>query len=44
MNDAMQIALVVYPGVLNEECEAFLSVLGLMRGADLRTVGARAGS
>ncbi len=44
MNDAMQIALVVYPGVLNEECEAFLSVLSLMRGADLRTVGARAGS
>ncbi len=37
------IALVVYDGVLDAECEAFRSVLSLVRDARVVTVGARAG-
>ena len=36
----MRIALVVYEGVLDDECEAFRSVLGLLRGAEVVAVGA----
>ena len=34
-DDDMRIALVVYEGVLDDECEAFRSVLGLLRGAEV---------
>jgi len=40
----MRIAIVVYDGVLGSECEAFTSVLGLIDGAELLTVGAHTGS
>ena len=36
----MRIALVVYDGVLHDECEAFRSVLGLVDGAEFVTTGA----
>ncbi len=36
----MLIALVVYEGVLDDECEAFRTVLGLLRDAELVTVAA----
>jgi putative intracellular protease/amidase len=36
----MRIALVVYDGVLHDECEAFRSVLGLVDDAELVTTGA----
>jgi transcriptional regulator GlxA family with amidase domain len=39
----VRIALVVYPGVLNDECDAFRSVLSLLRGAEVIGVGARVG-
>lgn len=39
----MEVAIVVYDGVLRDECEAFTSVLGLMDGARVVTVGARRG-
>lgn len=39
----MLIALVVYDGVLDDECEAFRSVLGLVFDARVATVGARHG-
>ena len=39
----VQVAIVVYDGVLNAECEAFSSVLGLMNGTDVFTVAARPG-
>lgn len=38
MMASMRIALVVYDGVLDDECEAFRSVLGSMRGASVVTV------
>lgn len=40
----MRIAVVVYDGVLSSECEAFRSVLGLMRDAEQLTVGAHGGT
>jgi len=40
----MRIALVVTDGVLDDECVAFRSVLGLVTAAELVTVGARRGS
>lgn len=40
----MEIALVVYDGVLDDECEAFRSVLGLLTDARFRTVAANAGT
>jgi transcriptional regulator GlxA family with amidase domain len=39
----MKIALVVYPGVTNDECDAFRSVLSLMRETELVRVGAEIG-
>ncbi len=39
----MLIALVVYDGVLADECEAFRSVLGMVTDARVITVGARPG-
>jgi putative intracellular protease/amidase len=35
----MRIALVVYEGVLDDECEAFRSVLGLLRDVEFMAVG-----
>jgi transcriptional regulator GlxA family with amidase domain len=40
----VRIAMVVYDGVLSSECEAFSSVLGLVEGAEMLTVGARPGT
>jgi putative intracellular protease/amidase len=40
----VRIAVVVYDGVLGSECEAFSSVLGLVEGAEVLTVGARPGT
>lgn len=40
----MQIVLVVYDGVLDDECVAFRSVLGLIDNASVVTTGARMGS
>src|SRR5690606_36415817 len=40
---AMRIVLVVYDGVLDDECEAFRSVLGLVTGAELVVAGRVAG-
>ncbi len=40
MMNGMRIALVVYEGVLDDECEAFRSVLGLLRDAELLSVAA----
>lgn len=40
----MKVALVVYPGVINDECDAFRSVLSLMSGADVVSVGAEIGA
>lgn len=40
----MRIALVVTDGVLDDECVAFRSVLGLLAAAELVTVGARRGA
>jgi putative intracellular protease/amidase len=40
----MRIALVVYDGVLDDECEAFRSVLGLMPDTEVLAVGAALGS
>lgn len=39
----MLVAIVLYDGVLNDECEAFSSVLGLVEGAEVITVAARPG-
>jgi putative intracellular protease/amidase len=39
----MRIVLVVYDGVLDDECEAFRSVLGLLDGVELITCGAHEG-
>jgi len=39
----MDVALVVYEGVLHDECEAFRTVLTLLRGARITTVGAELG-
>lgn len=39
----MEVALVVYEGVLHDECEAFRTVLTLLRGAHITTVGAEVG-
>lgn len=39
----MRIVLVVYDGVLDDECEAFRSVLGLVTGAELVVAGRVAG-
>jgi len=39
----MRIALVVYPGVLNDECDAFRSVLSLLPDAEVIGVGERVG-
>lgn len=39
----MRIALVVYDGVLHDECVAFRSVLELVGGAELTVTGARCG-
>ena len=38
----MRIAVVVYDGVLDDECEAFRSVLALVGDAGVVTVGAAA--
>ena len=40
----MLITVVVYDGVLDDECEAFRSVLGLVNNASVITVGARHGT
>lgn len=39
----MRVALVVYDGVLNSECEAFTSILGLAEHAEVLTVAAQHG-
>lgn len=39
----MRIALVVYPGVINDECDAFRSVLSLMTDTEVVSVGAQVG-
>ncbi len=39
----MLIAVVVYDGVLDDECQAFRSVLALLHGAEVQMVGARHG-
>lgn len=39
----MLIAVVVYPGVLDDECQAFRSVLALLHGAEVKMVGAEHG-
>lgn len=39
----MRIAVVVYPGVIADECDAFRSVLSQLHDTDVVTVGARAG-
>ncbi len=40
----MDVGLVVYEGVLYDECEAFRTVLGRLRGARIVNVGAEAGT
>lgn len=40
----MRVAIVAHPGVLADECEAFRSVLGLLGGAEVLTVGAAIGA
>jgi putative intracellular protease/amidase len=40
----MRVALVVYDGVLDDECEAFRSVLGLMDATEVTMVGATTGT
>lgn len=39
----MRVVLIVYDGVLDSECEAFRSVLGLVGGVEFVTAGARCG-